>query len=261
MHTYRAKRVLRAERKSSSSPVIVDTDGGAYFVKLRGAAQGTLALVAEIIVADLAEAIDLSVPARALITIDDDLETNDRNDELLQLIGFSRGLNLGLQYLERARDLRGDEAHLIDEDTASRIVWLDGLVMNPDRTATNPNVLAWRGKPWLIDHGAALGFQHDWSRVDEQTAQKPSPLLAQHFLRKRATRLCSPRRRARGDAAPRNDRGGGGVRARQFPDAASRRHRSRAPPPGLCRGALETLEAASHICANVERNGVTPCRN
>ena len=191
MHTYRAKRVLRAERKSSSSPVIVDTDGGAYFVKLRGAAQGTLALVAEIIVAEFAEAIGLSVPARALVIIDDDLETNDRNDELLQLIGFSRGLNLGLQYLERARDLRGDEAHLIDEDTASRIVWLDGLVMNPDRATANPNVLAWHGKPWLIDHGAALGFQHDWSRVEELTAQKPFPHLAQHFLRKRATRVAA----------------------------------------------------------------------
>ena len=71
MHTYQAKHILRAERKSSSSPVIVDTDGGVYFVKLRGAAQGTLALVAEIVVAHLAEAIGLSLPSRALIALDE----------------------------------------------------------------------------------------------------------------------------------------------------------------------------------------------
>lgn len=190
MHTYQAKRILRAERKSSSSPVIVDTDGGAYFVKLRGAAQGTLALVAEIVVAQLAEAVGLSVPARALVTLDDDTPTDAHNDELLQLIAMSRGLNLGFQYLDGARDLRSDEAHLIDGDTASKIVWLDALVMNPDRTSKNPNIIWWHDKPWLIDHGAGLGFQHDWSRVDEQTARRPFS-LASHFLIDRATELAA----------------------------------------------------------------------
>ncbi|MEQ1865430.1 MAG: HipA family kinase [Micropepsaceae bacterium] len=188
MHTYQAKRILRAERKSSSSPVIVDTDGGAYFVKLRGAAQGTLALVAEIIVANLAEAIGLSVPSRALVTLDKNTPTDAHNDELLQLVAMSHGLNLGFQYLDGARDLRADEAHLIDSETAAKIVWLDALVTNPDRTSKNPNIIWWHDKPWLIDHGAALGFQHDWSRVDEQTARRPFSLTS-HYLIGRATKL------------------------------------------------------------------------
>jgi hypothetical protein len=188
MHTYRAKRILRAERKSSSSPIIVDTDGGAYFVKLRGAAQGTLALAAEIIVANLAEAIGLSVPSRALVTLDSNTPTDAHNDELLQLVAMSDGLNLGFQYLDGARDLRADEAHLIDSESASKIVWLDALVMNPDRTSKNSNIIWWHDKPWLIDHGAALGFQHDWGRVDEQMARRSFP-LAGHFLIDRATDL------------------------------------------------------------------------
>lgn len=188
MHIYQAKRILRAERKSSSSPIIVDTDAGTYFVKLRGAAQGTLALAAEIIVANLAEVIGLSVPARALVALDLATPTDAHNDELLQLVAMSHGLNLGFQYLDGARDLRADEAHLIDTETASKIVWLDALVLNPDRTPKNPNIIWWHDKPWLIDHGAALGFQYDWSRVNEQTAQRPIS-LAKHYLIDRAAKL------------------------------------------------------------------------
>ena len=33
-----------------------------------------------------------------------------------------------------------------------------------DRTWRNPNLLVWHGDIWLIDHGAALYFHHDWSR-------------------------------------------------------------------------------------------------
>lgn len=188
MQTYRAKRILRRERNASTSPVIVETEHGTCFVKLRGAAQGTLSLVAEIIVAELAQAIGLSVPPRALVTLDPDTPTDDRNDELAQLLGFSRGLNLGFAFLDKARDLRADELNLIDEETASKIVWLDALAMNPDRTPKNPNLLWSDRKPWLIDHGAALGFQHDWTRVDERTAQRGYP-LTRHLLHTRATKL------------------------------------------------------------------------
>ena len=50
MQTYRARRVLRADRRGSSWPVVVDTDAGLFYTKLRGAAQAPATLVAEIIV-------------------------------------------------------------------------------------------------------------------------------------------------------------------------------------------------------------------
>jgi hypothetical protein len=45
-----AERISAAGRRGSSRPLIVETDAGARIVKLRGAAQGTGPLVAEIIV-------------------------------------------------------------------------------------------------------------------------------------------------------------------------------------------------------------------
>lgn len=188
LKTHRAKRILRRERYASSSPVVVETDGGTFFVKLRGAAQGTAALIAEVIVASLAEPLGLSVPARTLVTLDADTPSDDRNDELAQLLSFSHGLNLGFTLLDNARNLRPDETELIDEETASKVVWLDALVSNPDRTAKNTNIMWRQGAPWLIDHGAALGFQYDWSRVDEKTPVRPYA-FDRHLLIARATKL------------------------------------------------------------------------
>ena len=59
METYRAHRVLRADRSGSSWPVTVETDAGVFHTKLRGAAQGPTSLVAEIVVGALADALAL----------------------------------------------------------------------------------------------------------------------------------------------------------------------------------------------------------
>src|SRR5262249_34934105 len=95
----RIKRILRRERNASTSPVVAETDAGECFIKLRGTAQGPLSLVAEIIVAELAETIGLNVPSRALVTLETDTPSDDKNDELAQLLEFSRGLNLGFHLL------------------------------------------------------------------------------------------------------------------------------------------------------------------
>lgn len=188
MDTYRSPRVLRAIRQGNSLPVVAQTPAGPFVIKLRGAAHGTAALVAEVIVAEIAEAIGLQVPARALIALDADLVSDDRNDELADLLAASYGINLGFQYLAHARDLRIADVPAADESTASRIVWLDWLTMNPDRTAPNPNILVADDGLWLIDHGSALGFHHNWPRVTEQSPARPFG-LDKHVLRARATRL------------------------------------------------------------------------
>jgi hypothetical protein len=54
-----------------------------------------------------------------------------------------------------------------------------------DRTWRNPNLLVWHGDVWLIDHGAALYFHHDWSRADPA---KPYDARA-HVVKDQATRL------------------------------------------------------------------------
>jgi hypothetical protein len=186
----RAVRVRSSDRRGSSWPVVLETEtGSTYYTKLSGTGHHFAALVAEVVVAELAEVIGLRVPARHLITIDDRLESENRDPELLDLLRGSPGLNLGFEPVLGARDYRAADLTTIDRDDAARIVWLDWLVMNPDRTASNPNLLLRQREVWLIDHGSALIFHHDWSRVREDSPSRPWFSLDTHLLRSRATHL------------------------------------------------------------------------
>lgn len=168
-----ATRILLRNQRGSSSPVLVDTAEGKFYLKLRGAAQGTASLVAEVVVAGVAEAIGLVVPERRLVVIGPDTPTNDRNDELADLLRASHGENLGFRFIEGAHDLRPEESAATDLDFATRVRWLDWLTQNPDRSSRNPNILVRGVDTWLIDHGAALPFQYDWSAVTEQSPTIP----------------------------------------------------------------------------------------
>jgi hypothetical protein len=161
--------VLARLRSGSSSPIVAQTPGGRFVVKLRGAAQGPSALAAEVIVAELAELLGLPVPERVSIDLGAGVKTDDANDELAYLLASSVGENLGLRWLDGACVWPAAEAERVDDEFAVRVLWLDALVLNPDRTPQNPNVLRVRGQPWLIDHGAALTFQYDWARVSEDS--------------------------------------------------------------------------------------------
>jgi hypothetical protein len=183
-----ARSIVAGIRRGSSLPVLVDTASGVFVVKLRGAGHGASALIAEIVVAELAEALDLPVPERALVDLDGFVPTRDRNDELRDLLDASAGSNLAFRFLTGAADLRASEEHAIDDEFATRVLWLDALVMNPDRTSQNPNVLLWNRQPWLIDHGAALPFQYNWAAVTEDSPRVPTD-HALHLFASRAPLL------------------------------------------------------------------------
>jgi hypothetical protein len=177
--------VLARLRAGSSSPIVADTAAGRFVVKLRGAAQGPAALAAEVIVAELAERLGLPVPERVSIELGANVESDDANDELGDLLTASVGDNLGFRWLEGASVWPPGEAARIADEFAVRVLWLDGLVQNPDRTWANPNVLRFRGQPWLIDHGAALPFQYDWAQVDEDSPRAPDDLAGHLFEARR----------------------------------------------------------------------------
>jgi hypothetical protein len=174
LHSLTALRVKKRLRGGSSAPVVVETSSGLFVMKLRGAGEGVLALVAELIVAEVAERLGLPVPERALIELSREVPSDDKNDELADTLGRSVGTNLGLRFLEGAREARKEELAALDDDFVGRVLWLDGLVMNPDRTRSNPNILLWKGRPWLIDHGAALSIHHDWSALTEDSPREPT---------------------------------------------------------------------------------------
>ena len=169
MKVLSARRIISAKRRGSSRPLIVETSDGTQLVKLRGAAQGTAPLVAEVIVGELAGAIGLDVPRRSVIDLPAEIETADWDDELADLLAASVGLNLGFDFLDGAREFASTDVDRVALMTRAAILWLDRLVMNTDRTLGNPNLLWWGDGLWLIDHGAALGFQYAWSNVVEST--------------------------------------------------------------------------------------------
>ena len=178
-----ATRYVQPLREGGSLPAVVDTDDGLYVAKFRGAGQGAKALVAELIAGLLARALDLPIPDVALIGVAPLFGKTEPDPEIQDILKASRGMNVGLRYLDGAFNFDALAAgELVDPELAARIVWFDALLTNPDRTARNPNLLVWQRKPWLIDHGAVLYAHHDWSKVDEARARTPFPLSREHVL-------------------------------------------------------------------------------
>ncbi len=171
-----AIRFVTPLREGGSLPGIVEADDdGTYVMKFRGAGQGLKVLVAEVLVAGLARAIDVPVPDLALLQLDERIAKYEADEEVQDLLTASVGSNLGVDFLPGALGYDGSQPP--DPDLAERIIWLDALTANVDRTWSNPNLLVWHGRTWAIDHGAALYFHHSWP----SRAPSPERFAAQRF--------------------------------------------------------------------------------
>jgi hypothetical protein len=185
-----AMRYVQPLREGGSLPAVVETDDGLYVVKFRGAGQGARALVAELLVGLLASLLDLPVPALALVHLPPPFGRSEPDPEIQDVLRRSHGLNVGLRYLDGAFNFDCAAApDVVTPDFAARLVWLDALVTNPDRTHRNPNLLVWRRRPWLIDHGAALYAHHDWPSMTPEKARSPFPLIERHVLLAHSDRI------------------------------------------------------------------------
>jgi hypothetical protein len=174
-------------REGGSLPAIVEADDGfMYVLKFHGAGQGQKALIAELIGGEIARILGLKVPEIVLATLDSAFGRIEGDEEIQDLLKASTGLNLGLHYLTGAITF-DPLATPVSPMLASQIVWLDGLLMNVDRTAKNTNMLWWNKELWLIDHGASLYFHHSWT--DWQNSRRPFPMIKDHVLLHKATSI------------------------------------------------------------------------
>ncbi len=181
-------RYVRPLREGGSLPAIVEADDEfLYVLKFRGAGQGAKALVAELIGGEMAKAIGLRVPELVFMNLDDSLGRTEPDEEIQDLLRFSVGLNLGLHYLSGAITF-DPIATKVDDLTASKVVLLDCILSNIDRTYRNTNLLSWNRELWLIDHGAGLYFHHSWTNW-ERHAQGTFPAVKDHVLLNRAHKL------------------------------------------------------------------------
>jgi hypothetical protein len=186
LRTVAATRYVTPLREGGSLPGLMEADDdGMYVAKFTGAGQGTKALVAEVIVGEIARALGLLIPELVGIEIDPALGAAEPDPEIQELITASGGLNLGVDFLPSALPYAPGARFSPSPETAAEIVWLDALTTNVDRTPRNPNLLVWHGRLWLIDHGAALYLHH--GGLDPETqATKPFPGIREHVLLKAA---------------------------------------------------------------------------
>ena len=219
-------------------------------VKFRGAGQGLRALVAEVIVGELARRLGLLVPDLVTVEIDPVLGAAEPDPEIQDLITASAGANLGVDFLPGALPYTPAGPWVTpDERLAADIVWLDALTTNVDRTPRNPNLLIWHDRLWLIDHGAALYLHH--GGLDPAAARRQA-VPADQGPRAAAARGLDPGAHERlapaVDAAP--HRTHRGARARRV----AREHGRPATPPRRTSDYLSRrLDECGTFAAEAER--------
>ena len=188
LRSVQVTRYVTPLREGGSMPAIAEADDGfLYVIKFRGAGQGPRALIAELLGGEIARLLGLRVPEVVFASLDEAFGRTEADEEIQDLLKFSVGLNLGLHYLSGAITF-DPVINKVDSLLASKIVWLDCLLTNMDRTCRNTNMLIWHKELWLIDHGASLYFHHSWQGWEEQ-AVKPFFLIKEHVLLAEASDL------------------------------------------------------------------------
>ncbi|MBB4035115.1 hypothetical protein GGR21_001004 [Dysgonomonas hofstadii] len=188
LRTVNVIRYIAPLREGGSLPALAEADDGfKYVVKFRGSGHGTKMLVSELIGGLIAQTLGFRVPEMVFIYLDEAFGRNEGDEEIQDLLQGSKGLNMGLHFLSGA--LTFDPlVNMVDEKTASQILWVDALLTNVDRTVKNTNMLIWHKELWLIDHGASLYFHHSWTGW-EKYALSPFVQVKDHVMLPHATML------------------------------------------------------------------------
>ncbi len=188
VRTVNVIQYLKPLREGGSLPGLVKADDDfLYVLKFRGAGQGKKALIAELIGGMLAKLIGLNIPELVFMNLDDSFSKTEPDEEIQDLLKFSVGLNLGMSFLSGA--ITYDPlVSIADSMSASKVVLLDSLITNIDRTAKNTNLLNWNKELWLIDHGASLYFHHNWKNWEGHLT-RTFPNIKDHVLLERAEHL------------------------------------------------------------------------
>jgi len=188
IRTVEVVQYMKPLREGGSLPAIVKADDDfLYVMKFRGAGQGKKALIAELIGGELARALGLKVPELVFMNLDESFSKTEPDEEIQDLLKFSTGLNMGLHFLSGSITF-DPLVTTTDPMVSSKVVLLDSMITNIDRSVKNTNLLTWNNELWLIDHGAALYFHHNWDNWKSHL-NKTFPAIKDHVLLKRASHL------------------------------------------------------------------------
>jgi hypothetical protein len=179
------RSIMRVMPSGSGFPSLVETEDGRRFVmKLTGAGQGAAGLAIEMIATRLARELGLGVPDVAPIHLPADLPWQTGTDEFYETLRRSAGTNLGIAFVEGARDLTSGDLAGLPPALLDRLAAVDALLQNVDRSPKNPNLLRDpAGRIWAIDFGACLFL----GRFRRHGAAMSFALPPNHFLAGRTT--------------------------------------------------------------------------
>jgi hypothetical protein len=121
------------------------------------------------------------------MNLDESFSKTQPDEEIQDLLKFSVGLNLGLHFLSGAMAF-DPLVTPVDALTASKVVMLDSLISNIDRTDKNTNLLFWNHELWVIDNGASFYFHHNWENWRSHLT-RTFPLIKDHVLLRKAEKL------------------------------------------------------------------------
>src|SRR3954451_6195963 len=182
LRAVRATRYVTPLREGGSMPGLAEADDdGLYVVKFRGSGQGLKALIAEVVVGEVARTLGLRVPELVIVDVDPLLAAAEPDPEIQELVAASGGSNAALDFLPGALPFSPAAPVGVTPELAADVVWLDALCANVDRTPRNPNMLIWHDHLWLIDHGAAL-YRHHAPTWPQGAAEAAFPLIGDHVL-------------------------------------------------------------------------------
>lgn len=190
MRSVRAHRLVAALKTGSSMPLVVEDERGERFhVKTRGAGAGPRALACEAVYGALADALDVPVPRRAIVYIESGL-LPEGDPEIVDLVEASVGENLGFVWIDGARPYLATRDTVVNDTLAARVLALDTMLLNVDRTTKNPNVLVEgagkKARPWFVDHGSLLLFEHE---PDDDALAEGASIVHAHLFGGRTARL------------------------------------------------------------------------
>ena len=188
LRTVTVTRYMQPLREGGSLPALAEADDDfKYVIKFKGGGHGVKTLIAELIGGEIARALGLKVPELVFAELDECFGRSEGDEEIQDLLKASQGLNLGLHFLSGAFTY-DPFVTKIDPLLASKIVWLDSLITNVDRSFRNTNMLIWHKELWLIDHGSSLYFQYNWEGW-EKKAVSPFLYIKDHVLLPQATQM------------------------------------------------------------------------
>jgi HipA-like kinase len=172
--------VVRVMPRGGGFPSLVETTSGRrYIMKLAGVGQGASGLLTEFVAMRLASTLGLRVPRVAPIMLSSALPWQVGTDEFYDALQRSSGWNLGVQFINSARDPTADDLADLPAAFLDRLAAVDALLQNMDRTKENPNLLR-DSTPdyWAIDFGACQ-FLNRFARYRQKMTFE---LPTNHFL-------------------------------------------------------------------------------